>query len=120
MKLDLAPSGALRTDTTTIGQEAVRTALRIIDAGHIDALRHFAEHGTLPPEAPVWDGATVRPDSYGWNVYNADGDLLASVALGKGAAWHCDLVVSSDAFDGETPQAAVDSARAWMRKRWCL
>lgn len=124
MKLEVEHGSLLITVGTVPGRhgftkDAVRAILEAYSRGGGEGLRHFAEHGTLPPEPPTWDGATVKADSYGWNFYNADGDLLASVAK-KSSGWFCDLVVSSESFSGETPQSAVNEARAWMRKRWCL
>lgn len=125
MKLEIR-HGMLKVtseDTIHMARSYASVVAELIDAGHLEALRHYAQHGTLPPEPPVWDGARVKAESYGWNFYNADGDLLASVAAssGEGApAWRCDLVVSSLVYYGDTPQAAINEARAWMRRRWCL
>lgn len=104
---------------------AITHTLRMVDAGHLDALRHYAEHGTLPQEAPVWPKLRVSrlSSGHGWHVLTINGKLIASVTQPSGSTrWQTTLHqnVPPVHHDGETPQAAVDTARAWLADFWGL
>lgn len=124
MKLDVVASGihihapsALRT----FSRDSIRVLLEAIDAGHLDSLRHYAEHGTLPPEPPVWGKCEVIPDGAGkWHIRTSSGRYLASVSSSRGR-YTVDVEGSHvPTTDGPTPQAAVDAARTWLADRWGL
>lgn len=101
----------------------VASLVAAIDAGHLEALRHYAEHGVMPPEPPVWprlrvERRTVQP---GWWVYSPSNTHVATVhpvESKTGPLWACDLVSHLHTTNAPTPQAAVDAARAWLAERW--
>lgn len=109
----------------SLTRDEVSAMLAAIDAGRLDALRHYAQHGTLPPEPPVWpklrvERRTVQP---GWWVYSPSNTHVATVLPVEskaGPLWACDLVSHLHTTNAPTPQAAVDAARAWLAERWGL
>lgn len=81
-------------------------------------LAHFAEHGTLPPAAPVWPGATVTGNhAEGWSFLNSGAIAFASCRRREGK-W----VANRGGWEGvgDTPQAAVDALSAEIRAFYCL
>lgn len=124
MKLQTIPLGLeFRSDVDSMSQTLslaqVRAMLSAIDTGHLEALRYYVIHGKLPPEAPVWPTMTVIVEGLDrWVVMRSNGFKAASVSR-LGDEWKC---VDSDGnmSSGPTPQAAVDSARAWLAERWGL
>lgn len=123
MKFSLDHEGNLILDNdnykTWIARAWVRDVLSVLDAGHGDTLRHYAEHGTLPVEAPVWPGLRVCEALHGsWDVYDAENVRRATVAPHE-RGYRCTLQ-SGGAPYATTPQAAVDAARAWLAERWGL
>jgi hypothetical protein len=85
-----------------------------------------------PVEVPVWDKATVKPTTDGWNIYTATGKLLATVDVcgrgdeelydlsGEPLMWRCQIVDAGVSLYGTTAQAAIDRAREWLQQKWCL
>lgn len=123
VKLVLNDIGHLKEQEArpTLSKAEAALAVRIVDAGQLEALRHYADHGKLPVEAPVWGkGATVEPSEGGWLVYDAQNRPLGVVTMGQGQVWRCYLSHFGEYTVGPTPQAAVDAVKEWLRKRWCL
>jgi hypothetical protein len=108
-------------------QHEVRAWVRGIDAGHLDALRHYAEHGVLPAVAPVWGGLRLDRLSTGhtgWHVVTPSGKLIATVTqpTPPSGRWLVTIHGSapSNSYGGDTAQEAVDAARAALAAFWGL
>jgi hypothetical protein len=108
-----------------------RSDVRAILAVDREALQHYAEHGTLPVDAPVWPG--VRLDRLstghtGWHVVTPGGKLIATVTqpLPPGGCWSAAVHgpttqhPPSCTYTGDTAQEAVDKARAALAAFWGL
>lgn len=130
MKLELNGTAlclSVNLAKVTLLREEVRLTLAAIDAGKLDDLRHFAEHGTLPEQPPVWpgNGAVVIKAPNGWYVMNGD-TMIASVFRPTEGDLHWTCYIDAPTrrtilqADGEDAQEAVNAAHAKLRKAWCL
>ncbi len=103
---------------TSLHRHIARVVVAAIDAGHLDAIRHFAEHGTLPTEAPVWSGATVTGNAAeGWAFVNGRGIVFARCR--RHADGYCADRDGVWPRIAETPQKAVDALRTTIREFYC-
>lgn len=106
---------------TPVLQAEVAAVLAAIDAGHIDALRHYAEHGTLSLEPPVWPNWEVTPRNpgiVGWDLrrQHAGGIAVGGVTTGADRRWVAWVSGFTGSGGHDTPQAAVDALRAELRE----
>lgn len=108
---------------TYVRSDTLRLILAALDAGHGDALRHFAAHGALPPVAPVWPGLETRlAEGYladAWDIWRPGREKLVACVRPLRGEWEC-IAGTSRATTGPTPQAAVDAAREELRRWWAL
>ncbi len=104
----------------------VASLVAAIDAGHLEALRHYAQHGTLPVEQPVWPGLEVEPlGDDCWVVYSPNRTRVAGIEpFARGARGYIADVLDGTGgllrWHGNTPQESVDAAREGLRKHWGL
>lgn len=105
----------------SLHRHIARVVVAAIDAGHLDALRHYAEHGTLPVEPPVWKPMKVSALSSGdgWSVINGD-VRIATVRKHERWTVTLHLLHPQYAYSGDTPQDAVDKAIVDMARLWGL
>jgi hypothetical protein len=131
MKLEVTVYGHLKVTIehpeAVLHRRQVSIILAAIDAGKLDDLRHFAEHGTLPEPPPVWpgEGAVVRKSPNGWHVMNGS-TVIASVYRPSGECPHWTCYIDTPARKtilqaaGEDAQEAMNAAHRELRKAWCL
>lgn len=112
-----------------------KAALRVVDAGKVDDLRHFSETGQLPLVPPKWPGkgAVVEKTRYGWTVYakideSPESDvkrcrpvahayqtcegLWAGATEGQGGV--------SQHLPATDAQDALNKAYEYICRRWCV